>query len=157
MKDIKEFRKWMDGAYDQICSLEKHPDPSEWHYGEAGRILATASENCRRLGNPELTVLVRCYEDGAGFCFPNEAKDAIAKMLTWCGDYELEKFASHDGPYTVKEAARLLGCSKRHVYDLCKEGKLAHQRPPITITKEKLEDYQRDSQRGNVTQTFRHL
>ena len=88
----------------------------------------------------------------------DEAKDAIAQMLTWCREYELENFASHDGPYKVSEAARLLGCSTRHVYDLCREGKLVHQRPPITITKGQLEEYRKESARQPVKTTgFRHI
>ena len=56
---------------------------------------------------------------------------------------DIEAKPQHEGPYTVSEAARLLGVSTRHVYDLCKEGKIACHRHGrrITITKEQFEAY----------------
>ena len=123
MHDIYKFRKWLDRAYDHVRLFETHPDPSEWHYGEAARVLAEASERCKRLGEPELTVLVRQYPDGSGFCLPDEAMDAIAKMLAWCREHE-----TLPDVMTVQQAAEYVSVSEKTIHALCDDRSLPHQR-----------------------------
>ena len=126
MRDIHEFRKWLDGAFDFVCKLEKQEETNEGDYIELGRIISVANDYCRRMGAPELAVPLRGYNDGVAVAMPNEVKNALGRMLAWCREN-----MTWPDVMTVKQAAEYLNVSAKTIRRMLDDGRLTR----ITIGK----------------------
>jgi hypothetical protein len=69
-----------------------------------------------------------------------------------------ETAITHDGPYSVREAAIITRVSERKFYQDCNAGKIRHSKNPVRITKDALDEYEREREREPVkTSGFGHL
>ena len=91
----------------------------------------------------------------------DEALYHLRQVLAFLGGKEaVKQKVPCTGPYTVKQAASMLGISTRKIYQLCNDGKLGCERhgKAIRITDEHIATYRSESERQPIkTSGFKHL
>jgi excisionase family DNA binding protein len=146
---MSDYGRWLENQLRHVEWLDKHPEPQRHHNDELRDIIGEARQRAAVAGLPNA---VHACEIRTGSIAPNVAREILAACL---GEIE----PADDDAITVKQAAEILGVSTDKVYDLAKEGRLAHKRIGRTIRfrPADLEAFQQDSTQAEKPLKLRYL
>ncbi len=117
-------------------------------------ILHEAEHKAAKAGLPDAVKACQIREGGVGIGL---ARVILARCLEAANGSKTEEKPTN-GPFSVKEAAKLLRISQRKLYQDIEAGLIEHQQHPIRISAAALEDYNRHRQKRSVMPgSFRNL
>lgn len=147
---MKKFRQRVLGA---ITSCDTD-DFDMAHAEHCAQTVQDIGEEALKLGLPDAYRRC-CVGDVLGV---KAAKAILGEVLAEIDRTQQPEEKPTEGPYSVKEAAKLLRISQRKLYQDIEAGLIEHQQHPIRISAAALEDYNRQRQKRSVKPgSFRNL
>ena len=155
---LNEFKAHLESKITELLSMPSHGDECDDSVFDESEFLDYCADVVR-----DIYIRAAAFgfikEPPAKLMDRDEALYYLRQVLAFLGGQSTEcELINHDGPYSVKEAAIITRISKRKIYQDCKNGKIHHSTDPIRITKDALDQYERDRERHPVKTTgFKHL
>lgn len=147
---MKKFRK---RVLEAIASCDTEDFDTAWAE-HCAQTVQEIGEEALKLGLPEAYKRCCCGE----MLSPRAAKAILGEVLAAIDQAAKPEEKPTSGPYSVKEAAKLLRISQRKLYQDIEAGLIEHQQHPIRISAAALEDYNRQRQKRSVKPgSFRNL
>ncbi|MCA9103017.1 MAG: helix-turn-helix domain-containing protein [Planctomycetales bacterium] len=159
---MSTLRTWLQAKIDEVTAWPDHviDDTGEYEY-------QTGPDDLEYFGYLVREAFVSAAS--SGFVQPppepllrrHDAIYYLRQVASWLDhfpDEPVESPITHDGPYSVREAAAITRISERKLYQACSDGLIRHRTNPIRIPRDALDEYERQREHGTAkTSGFRHL